>query len=268
MKKIRFSWVLFVFALASVLPGLASADTVQPSEAVHEWAFTQMTQWSPPGHSFYPDARESEEDAKARYRSIVRDAMAVAYDPSEPPLFANRKFVGGKWEVSDDPIGRAKTLAVLLAVADSESGGYRRDVDFNIGKLARGDGGKSWCVMQILLSRPNADGKTDQRIALKGDTYEFVRAKDKGYGGEDLIANRRACFRVALHMARESFRACGHLPVEERLSVYAGGDCTVGRAASRVRVGKAIRWLAAKAPPHVDADLAGAYPADQFASAR
>jgi hypothetical protein len=269
MKKIRYSLVLLFAVVAAVLPGMASADeAMTPSQAVHEWAFSQMTAWSPPGHSFYPDAKESEEDAKTRYRSIVRDAMAVAYDPSEPPLFSNRRFVNGKWEVSDDPIGRAKTLAVLLAVADSESGGYRKDVDQNIGRLARGDGGRSWCVMQIQLSRPNADGKTDQRIALKGDTYEFVRAKDKGYGGEDLIANRRACFRVALHMARESFRACGHLPVEERLSIYAGGDCTVGRAASRVRVGKAIRWLAQKAPPHADADLAGAYPAEQLASAQ
>lgn len=267
MKKIRHSWVLFVAFLMAVLPGLARADeSMTPSQAVHEWAFSQMTTWSPPGHSFYPDAKESEDEAKARYRSIVRDAMAVAYDPSEPPLFVNRKFVNGKWDVSDDPIGRAKTLAVILAIADSESGGYRKDVDFNIGKLARGDGGKSWCVMQILLSRPDANGQTSTRIALKGDQYEYVYTKDKGYGGEDLIANRRTCFRVALHMARESFRACANLPVEERLSIYAGGDCTVGRAASRVRVGKAVRWLAQKAPPHVDADLAGAYPADQLAS--
>lgn len=267
MKKIIHSLVLFAAALIAVLPGFARADgTLTPSQAVHDWAFSQMTAWSPPGHSFYPDAKESEDDARTRYHSIVRDAMAVAYDPSEAPLFSNKKFVNGKWETFDDPIGRAKTLAVMLAVADSESGGYRKDVDLNVGKLARGDGGRSWCIMQILLSKPNADGRTDQRIALKGDTYEFVRAKDKGYGGEDLIANRRACFRVALHMARESFRACASLPVEERLSVYAGGDCTVGRAASRVRVGKAVRWLAQKAPPHVDADLAGAYPAEQLAS--
>lgn len=244
---------LFVAFLLGLVPGRSSAD-LTPSQSVHGWALERMVAWSPPGKSFYPDAKENEDEGKTRYESIVRDAMSVAYDPSEPPLFNN------------DPIGRAKTLAVMLAIADSESGGYRKDVDFNIGKLARGDGGKSWCLMQIQLSRPNADGRTSVRIGLKGDVYEYVYAKDKGFGGEDLIANRRACFRVALHMARESFRACAYLPVEDRLSIYAGGDCTVGRAASRVRVGKAIRWLAAKAPPSVDADLAGAYPSEQLAS--
>lgn len=254
---IKKAFALFVVFALGFIPGKSAADeTLTPSQAVQGWALDRMTAWSPPGKSLYPDARETEDEGKLRYETIVRDAMSVAYDPVEPPLFNN------------DPIGRAKTLAVMLAIADSESGGFRKDVDFNIGKLSRGDGGKSWCLMQIQLSRPNADGRTNVRIGLKGDQYEYVYAKDKGFGGEDLIANRKACFRVALHMARESFRACGSLPVEDRLSIYAGGDCTVGRAASRVRVGKAIRWLAAKAPPNVDQDLVGAYPSAQLASAQ
>jgi hypothetical protein len=202
-----------------------------------------MVAWSPPGKSFYPDAKESEEEGVARYESITRDAMSVAYDPAEPPLFKN------------DPIGRAKTLAIMLSIARSESGGYRKDVDFNIGKLARGDGGKSWCVMQIQLSKPDANGRTSTRIALKGDQYEYVYSKDKGFGGEDLIADRKACFRVALHMARESFRSCASLPVTERLSIYAGGNCEDGRPQSRVRVGNAIHWLAERAPPRSDQDV-------------
>ena len=247
----------FVFVLGFI-PGMSLADPASPtpSQAVQDWALDRMESWSPPGKALYPDAKESESDGKARYATIVRDAMSVAYDPVEPPLFNN------------DPIGRAKTLAVMLAIADSESGGFRRDVDFNIGKLARGDGGKSWCIMQIQLSRPDQKGQTNVRIGLKGDQYEYVYAKDKGFGGEDLIANRKTCFRVALHMARESFRACGNLPVEERLSIYAGGDCTSGRAASRVRVGKAIRWLAAKAPPNVDQDLSGSFSSVQLASSQ
>lgn len=275
--KIRYAaLVSFAILLSLVVSGSASADSeLNASEGIQAWAFDQMAVWAPPGRfgnsaygAAYPDSHEEESDAQDRYRAIVRDAMAVAYDPVEPPLFMNRKWVNGKMEVSDDPIGRAKTLAVMLAIADSESGGYRRDVDLNIGKLARGDGGKSWCIMQIMLSRPDAKGQTSTRIALKGDQYEYVYSKDKGYGGEDLIANRRACFRVALHMARESFRACQNLPVEERLSVYAGGNCEDGRPQSRVRVGKAIRWLAKTAPPHVDADLAPFFPGQQLASVR
>jgi len=248
--------VLFLATwLLSVIPGLSRADepVPTPSQAVHTWAISRMTAWSPPGHSFYPDARETEEEGRARYDDIVRDAMAVAYDPAEPPLFK-------------DSIGRAKTLAVMLAIARSESGGYRRDVDFNIGKKARGDGGKSWCIMQIQLSRPDSSGRTSTRIGLKGDQYEYVYVKDKGFGGEDLIADRKACFRVALHMARESFRACVNLPVEERLSVYAGGNCEDGRPQSRVRVGNAIRWLAEKAPPGVDQDVLNSRQPAQTAS--
>lgn len=263
--KNKYAVMLFVATLLTAFPGRARADQ-SPPESVQDWALDQMTAWSPPGHSFYPDAKEDSQIAQARYREIVRDAMSVAYDPSEPPLFMTRKWVNGKVEVSDDPIGRAKTLAVMLSIARSESGGYRRDVDFNIGKLARGDGGKSWCLMQIQLSKPDAKGRTSTRIALKGDQYEYVYSKDKGFGGEDLIADRKACFRVALHMARESFRACAALPVEDRLSVYAGGNCEDGRPQSRVRVGNAIRWLAAKAPPSSDLDVQSSYPFGQFAS--
>lgn len=264
MKIVHSLLLSFAFALFAS-SGRADAR-MSPSDEIEEWAVSQMVRWSPPGHSFYPDARESEEEALIRYRSIVRDAMAVAYDPSEPPLFVQRRYAGGKVEVSEDPIGRAKTLALMLAIADSESGGYRRDVDFNIGPRARGDGGRSWCLMQVQLSKPGPDGRTSTRIALKGDQYEYVYSKSKGYGGEDLIADRRTCFRVALHMARESFRACSRLPVEERLSIYAGGDCEKGRGPSRVRVGKAIRWLAASAPPRLDSELSGAFQPETLAS--
>jgi hypothetical protein len=259
--------MLCVVFVLSFLPGRSYADEPSAKDQVQDWAFDQMVAWSPPGHSFYPDAAEEEQAGKTRYHEIVRDAMSVAYDPAEPPLFATRHWANGKMEVSDDPIGRAKTLAVMLAIARSESGGYRRDVDFNIGKKARGDGGKSWCIMQIQLSKPDASGKTSTRIGLKGDQYEYVYVKDKGFGGEDLISDRKACFRVALHMARESFRACGSLPVEERLSVYAGGNCEDGRPQSRVRVGNAIRWLAAKAPPRQDLDVMNAFQQGQLASA-
>lgn len=236
--------IMFLTALVislCAMPGTARSDT-ESSSTVHEWAFERVSMWSPPGKSVYPGAEESEEDAVDRYRSIVDDAMAVAYDPSEPPLFAN------------DVYGRAKTLAVMLSIADSESG-FRKDVDTGVGPLSRGDGGRSWCLMQILLSKPKQDGRTQSRVSLKGDVYDRHFDGKTGLGGEDLVTDRKACFRVALHMARESFRACRSLPVDERLSVYAGGDCKVGRGASRVRVGKAIRWLAKKAPPRTDAQV-------------
>ncbi len=272
MKKIYS--LLLVVSLALFFATSARADSeLKPVDEIASWAFDQMVLWAPPTRftnaaygAVYPDAAEEEDDARDRYREIARDAIAVAYDPAEPPLFSARKLVDGKLVVTEDPIGRAKTLAVMLAIADSESGGFRRDVDKNIGAKARGDGGKSWCMMQIQLSKPDADGKTQTRIALKGDQYSYSYSKDKDFGGEDLIADRKNCFRVALHMARESFRACAALPVEERLSVYAGGNCEEGRAPSRVRVSKAIRWLAKVAPPRTDAEVLGQSESQKLAS--
>jgi hypothetical protein len=248
-KQITFIAILFISVLLSVS---AQADTLSVVN-VRSWAVERMTKWAPPGKSFYLDSKETESEALVRYNAIVKDAMSVAYDPSEPPLFQN------------DQIGRAKTLAVLLAVADSESGGYRKDVDFGTGKLSRGDGGKSWCLMQVQLSNPGKDGKTNTRIGLKGDVYEYFYDKTKGFGGEDLVGNRKNCFRVALHIARESFRVCHFLPVAERLSLYASGNCTNGRVASRIRVGKAIKWLAQQAPPNRDSDIMPHFVDQRFA---
>lgn len=273
MKKI-YSLLLTILCLLCAVSARAD-EGLKPADEVASWAYDQMLIWAPPGRfdneayaKVYPEAHEDTDDAKARFKEIVGDAMAVVYDPSEPPLFASRKWVNGKLETSDDPIGRARTLAVLLAVADSESGGYRRDVDRNLGKKARGDSGRSWCVMQVQLSAPKADGTTSTRIELKGDQYGYAYSKDRGFGGEDLIADRKNCFRVALHMARESFRACRHLPVEERLSMYAGGDCDSGRVASSIRVGKAIRWLAKVAPPRTDAEVMGSGEEGKLAAVR
>lgn len=192
-----------------------------------------------------PESKETPQERQARYESIARDLLTVVYDPAEAPLFKNGDLT------------RAKTATVLLAIARYESGGYRRDVDFNLGKEARGDHGRSWCLMQVQLGAPNQEGKSPTRIVLTSDgRYEWAKDKTSGFGGEDLISDRKNCFRAALHMARVSFNACAHMPLEERLSVYASGKCDEnGAKPSRTRMARALKWMSDQTmkPPMTDA---------------
>ena len=235
MKK----FMLSAFTLALVV--LVSRDSLAGVPApLEDWCVNQMSAWAPPGKSLYADAKETVDDGMARYRQIARDAITVAYDPLEAPLFPG-------------PYGRAKTLAVMLGIADSESG-FRKDVDSGKGAYAKGDNGKSWCLMQVRLGTA-INGKTPNRVAIKGGVYEFVYDGVSGFGGEDLVKDRKACFRVALHIMRDSFNKCSDLPVDERLSIYTSGSHDSGRVASKIRVGKAIKWLAAVAPPTEDSSV-------------
>ncbi len=244
MKK---QYVLFLVLLLGALFGSsASAAGLPDIVSLYRWALDHVVEASPPGKSQYPEAKETEDDGRARYDAIVRDAVAVAYDPSEAPIFP-----------ATDPIARAKTLAVMLGIMEAESG-FRKDVDKGRGMDSKGDNGESWCLMQIRLSTIGRDGKTGVRIGLKGDGFEYVYDKSLGYGGEDMVEDRRVCIRVGLHMARVSFRNCRALPVDERLSAYASGNCEDGKAKSRYRMGLAIRWLAKKAPPMDDLSVMAA----------
>jgi hypothetical protein len=234
----KFSMLIaFVLCFSIDVRADATSDTV---DSLVSWCVKRMSLWAPPGRSFYENAKETPEDAIVRYGEVAKDAIAVVYDPAEVPLFTGR-------------IGRARTLAVILAVSDSESGGYRKDVDFGIGSYSKGDGGKSWCLGQINLGLAGPDGKTSLRVELTPKYWEYAKTKDSGLGGEDLVQDRKACFRVQLHMIRQSFATCSSLPVLERLGIYASGkSCEAGKTASQSRIGKAVGWLANSAPPVSD----------------
>ncbi len=221
---------------ASVILAISQASHAFP-KTLEDWAVDRMSLWQPPGRSSYPNARETPEDGLARYHEIARDVISVAYDPSETPIFPG-------------PYGRAKTTAMMLSMSDYESG-YRKDVDTGEGEDARGDGGKSWCMMQIQLGLA-VHGRTAIRIKTDGPYFAWTTKKSEGWGGEDLVRDRQACFRAALHIIRESFVVCRGLPLNEKLSMYASGNCTDGREASRIRMDQAIRWLAQVAPPMND----------------
>ncbi len=156
------------------------------------WLVAAMFAWTP-----------AKEEARPRYTEIASDLIAVVYDPEEKPLF------GG-----DD--GRARTALLLASIAAHEST-FRSDVEEG---RARGDGGTSWCFMQLHIG--------------SGKTVE-------GWSGEDVTSDRKLCFRAGLHIARESFRMCAGFPDIEKLSAYASGQC--GRSAlSRQMVTRALAF--------------------------
>jgi hypothetical protein len=158
---------------------------------------------------------ESSADVRARYESIARDLSSVVLDDSEPPLF-------------DGPNAKARTALLMLSVASFESA-LRKTVDDGV---VRGDGGRSYCLMQIRVGT--------------GVTRE-------GWTGPQLIADRKRCFRAALHMLRSSFNMCHSYPVEDRVSVYATGHCMLDAPISRSRVVRARRYWDLHALPTLTA---------------
>jgi hypothetical protein len=192
--------------------------------------------------AYYADAKETQEERADRYNSIATDLLDVAYDAQEAPLFKG-------------PDGRAKTAALLLSIASFESG-FRKDVDIGVGEKSKGDHGRSWCLMQVQLGEANSAGHTPTRIVLTPDgTYDWAYTLDKGLGGEDLVQDRKSCFRAALHIVRVSFRACGRLPIEQKLRLYVSGSCGSGGPQSSHRVTRAMSWLRKFAPPVSDQEV-------------
>jgi len=245
-------------ALVLILPLLLLSTPLQaepskgtsrlPSVAVtslHQWLTNRMLSWMPPGRSYIPDAKETPKEGKTRYEKIADAMISVVYDPSEHPIFI------GKY-------GRARTLALIASISWFESG-YRKDVDLGVGAFGRGDHGRSWCMMQIMLGVPNAKiGGTRSRVFLTQNSFKVVQPNDpewaSAYSGEDLVQDRQKCFRTGLHLLRNSFKACGNLPVEDRLGVYGSGRCRAGWKPGRYRVRKAQRWLASGKPPLTDSE--------------
>ena len=173
-----------------------------------QWVVSFISRNAPPGRkTYYTYAVETREEALARYGEIAEALIDVIYDPEVRPLFSG-------------PTGRARTASLLLGVMFWETG-FRRDVDLGLGKDARGDNGRSWCLMQINIG--------------KGTT-------PNGLHGEDLVTDRRACFTEGLRVIRGSFQACRRLPLEYRLSAYASGSCDKGQDKSKQRVGTGMQW--------------------------
>lgn len=164
------------------------------------WLVANMLKWAPPENrnSFIPEAKEPVAEARVRYERIAEGFLDVALDEHAPHL------VGGEQ-------GRLQTAMLMAGVALYESG-FRRDVHLGIGKLGRGDHGRSWCLMQINLGK----GKVPTQDPLIGSWF-----------GTDLVGldNTSKCARTGLHLMMRSMQACRALPWQDRLSAYTSGTC-------------------------------------------
>jgi hypothetical protein len=200
-------------------------------EPVLAWILAFMVSVAPPGRkTYYVEAQETREEAMARYESIAEDLVEVVYDPATTPLFRGSN-------------GRSRTVSVMLAIMLYESG-FGRNVDYGVGKYARGDRGNSWCMMQLNIG----SGKTlrwnvkHDRRARYGDPPEEIF---EGYTGEEMVKDRRKCFREGLKVLRLSFSSCRGmgLPLNQRLRVYGSGTCHGAQKGSALRMDTAIRWV-------------------------
>ena len=169
------------------------------------WLTAAMLAWSPPQTSQFGSETQ-------RYAEIARAALDISFDPAEKPLF-------------EGPHGRSKTALQILAIAGFEST-YRKDVQMGTKRGKAGDA----CLMQIIIVKA-------RRLRLStvyGGTYEWLPAKsdqippnggippsdESGYTADDLVgSDMHTCFRVGLHIARESFQIC------HDLSMYTNGKC-------------------------------------------
>jgi hypothetical protein len=207
------------------------AGEVSGRSKAEAWALSFMTKYAPPGRkTFYAEAQETKEEAELRYEAIARDLVEVVYDPANRPLFSGSE-------------GRTKTMAVMLAVALYESG-FGKNVDYGVGKFARGDNGKSWCLLQVNVGAgrawPMGWNVKEYRPWRPGDAIED---QVLGATGPEMVADRKKCFVEALRGMRLSFNSCASRPVKERLNVYASGDCSKGSKESRIRMTQALKFL-------------------------
>jgi hypothetical protein len=196
--------------------------------AVIAWILSFIVAAAPPGRqTFYAEAQETKEAALIRYESIAQDVVEVVYDPNTKVLF------GG-------PNGRARTVSVILSIMLYE-GGFMSNVDFGVGKFARGDHGNSWCLMQLNVGAGRTlkwNVKHDRSVRPNDRLEDIV----EGLTGPELVKDRKNCIREGLKALRLSFGACRGLPLNQSLRVYGSGSCTGAEKESALRMDTAIRW--------------------------
>ncbi len=213
--------------LASTTP---LVDSQKKLGEAKEWVLSFIRTVAPPGRKiYYPEGQETKEVAEARYDSIAKDLLGVIYHPKTKPLFTG-------------PYGRARTMAVVLSVMFHESS-FMRHVDYGLGKYARGDKGKSVCMMQIFVD----DGRTMRWNVVENRPVKWKDPKAdifEGYTGDEILADRQICIREGLKVLMVSFGGTKGMPLDDRLRIYASGSRDKGAASSRNRMRTAMQWYA------------------------
>ena len=162
------------------------------ADILANWLLEIMIQISPPRviHTIYRE--ESEEQIKVRYAEIAKSiSHAIETDGA---LF--REDTSGK-----------RTAALILSIMKHESGLLK---SVQIGKR-RGDGGRSWCLMQVNIGN--------------GPVYFGTPEMNKWYG-KDLVTDIGKCVKVGLHALRTSVNTCSkNYKGFQTITAYTAGRC-------------------------------------------
>lgn len=207
------------------------------------WLFTFIVAVAPTNRSqHHQEAKETPEEAAARYQFIAADTTTVLWDAANPPLFSG-------------PDGRAKTASVVMSIMQHESS-FRKDVDFGMGS-GRGDGGHSWCMMQVKIDgeRTGTWNKVKNRFKQWNDPeVELVQ----GWTGPELVQDRKKCIIAGYRVMKTSFSMCRALPPPEWLRAYASGNCDDdggGAEKSEARMNFGINWFNGHRPAFHDQEI-------------
>lgn len=156
---------------------------------------------------------ESLDDVRDRYM-LTANSMAHVI-ATRGPLFKG-------------PGGDVRTAALMTSIMKFESE-LAKDVAEG---SRRGDHGKSYCYMQIMV-----DGKTN----IWGD--EEMRS----WTGEDLANDWVKCFTVAHEILKISMRGCANMSEGALLSMYTSGKCLPDEKKAQHRWNLA-KWITGKFP--------------------
>lgn len=211
------------------LESAKAETTLTDKQQAEQWAYDFMVAKVPPGTKiYYPEGEETPEETKARYRSIAKDVIEVVFNPEVKVPFTG---------VS----ARTRTAALVLGVMFHESS-FTKHVDYGLGKYAKGDEGRSWCMMQLNIGAGRTlpwNAKHDRPKRWGDDPDDIF----DGYTGEELVKDRKKCVQEGLKVLRLSIRGCSSNPLLERLASYTSGDCKKGLEESRIRMGTAVRFF-------------------------
>jgi hypothetical protein len=151
--------------------------------------------------TYQPDP--SVADYEERLTSVAADMVQVVSDADPLPGMT-----------------RDETLRLMIATANDESG-LHWEVDYGVGP-GRGDGGRSWCLMQIHAGKG--------RVASNDPEIH-------SWTGADLVADRTKCLRAGLDAMRRSILMCRGAGLEraDYLSAYIAGRCIPNAPRARAR---------------------------------
>jgi hypothetical protein len=188
--------------------GITLSAALMKQSALAKWILGVLLMIAPPSKLAAQVPGETVEEMTARYEITAQNMAEVIHERG--PIFRGAN-------------GEYKTAATMIGIAKFES---ELAKDVAIGKR-RGDHGKSWCYMQIMIV-----GKKN----IWGDD------EMKTWTGQDLVDDWKKCFAVGYEIIKYSVRSCWNYKNGDILSGYTTGKCKQNEKKARHRWNYA-QWI-------------------------